>query len=173
MNEGNALQVSFSHVQFFVNQLEELSSYQQLQDTLNDLHQHHTSGSCDNSQSEKQAWEQLSGVPSPPGFVSHGRDVVKQFLVGLGFRITRAGPQRLLVTSKDPRGVQFIISARNTEPNSSSSMFTEGESSHEGWPSLYSAASLSHVLFRTSQKNPIAFFMLMMDIWVSVFLGLQ
>ena len=127
MNETNDLQVSFSHVQLFVDHLEHLSAYQDFQDKLNTFYK---SQQCATLEHKKQEWETISLGLSPPLFVSHGRDIVRQFLAGLGFRITKAGPQRLLVTSSDPSGVQFIIAARTMEAHSSSSgtLFAQGES---------------------------------------------
>ncbi|GAX19789.1 hypothetical protein FisN_11Lh354 [Fistulifera solaris] len=163
MDEPSTFQVSFSHVQLFVDHLDKLSSYQQLQETLNTFYQHHASRSCDDNQFRNQAWEQLPGMGSSPTFVSHGRDIVKQFLAGLGFRITKVGPQRLLVTSKDPRGVQFILTARNTEPISSSSLFTEEKydrflRAHDGHLGIgvlgFAVNDLRVILKRYQEKHP-------------------
>lgn len=133
MNEPNDLQISFSHVQLFVDHLQDLSLYQQLQTKLNAFHEHDDdyfidesgSRSCVGLESKKRLWEQMTG-PSRP-FVSHGRDIVQQLLAGLGFRITRAGPQRMLVTSCDPKGIQFIVAAPGKESASSSGIFSQGK----------------------------------------------
>lgn len=129
MKEPKDLHVSFSHVQLYVDHLEELSVYQQFQDKLDAFDKQHFRSLCESRrcviESKKQAWEEMLEGTLSPLFVSHGRDIVKQFLAGLGFRITRAGPQRMLVTSSDPSGVQFIIAARN---QSSSGIFSQGES---------------------------------------------
>jgi hypothetical protein len=70
-------------------------------------------------------------MPSTSGeqkmvFTPHNRDIVKQLMFGFGFRVTRAtttttttdqrdsdacGTRSVLVTSRDPKGIQFLITA--------------------------------------------------------------
>lgn len=117
------LQVSFSHIQLYVDDLQDVAVYQQLQTTLHEFHEQRSSRDA-TIQNKKRAWEALAGSTAS-SFVSHGRDIVKQLIAGLGFRITRAGPQRLLVTSSDPEGVQFIIMA-GPGSDDSSGIFSRG-----------------------------------------------
>lgn len=65
---------------------------------------------------KQELWQQMSASTSPVEYTSYGRDIVKQLLVGLGFRVTRCSKlssetRSLVVTSKDPRGIQFIVTA--------------------------------------------------------------
>lgn len=102
-NNNNDVQVSFSHVHFYVDHVEDVDVYKQLEDKLNnggDVTENDTT------------------------FVPQNRDVVKQLLAGFGFRVTGArvdsdmsNTKSVLVTSKDPQGVQFVVSA--LDPDSS------------------------------------------------------
>ena len=105
---ANDIQVSFSHVHLYVDRVEDIAVYKELEDKLNNLR---VSSS--------------SSLPSQP-FVPQNRDIVKQLLAGLGFRVTGArvscdniatNTRSVLVTSKDPEGVQFVITA--IDPSSS------------------------------------------------------
>lgn len=97
----NIVQVSFSHVQLYVDCVENISVYKALEDTLND---------------------NIGGIPRARDdvFVPQNRDIVTQMLAGLGFRVTGArvpsdavvtNTRSVLVTSKDPEGVQFVVTA--------------------------------------------------------------
>lgn len=94
-NSDDNVQVSFSHVHLYVDHVEDLSFYKHLEDSL-------SNNQC------------VNDVP----FVPQNRDVVQQLLAGLGFRVTgaRISPQQcntrsVLVTSRDPNGVQFVVTA--------------------------------------------------------------
>lgn len=91
----NDVQVSFSHIHLYVDKVENISVYKELEDKLND--------NVDSSQDV---------------FIPQSRDIVKQLLAGLGFRVTGArvpsdtvatNTRSVLVTSKDPEGVQFVV----------------------------------------------------------------
>ena len=93
----NDVQISFSHIHLYVDQVENVSVYKELEDKLND-----------------------KAESSQDVFIPHSRDIVKQLLAGLGFRVTGArvpsdtvltNTRSVLVTSKDPEGVQFVITA--------------------------------------------------------------
>jgi len=70
-------------------------------------------------------------------FIPQGRDIVKQLLAGLGFRITgmssssTTNTKNLLVTTKDPNGVQFVISAVNHDSDSSTEGVVNGDHDHD------------------------------------------
>jgi hypothetical protein len=95
----NNVQVSFSHIQLYVDCVENISVYKELEDTLND---------------------NIGGNSHDGVFVPQNRDIVKQLLAGLGFCVTGArvpsdtvvtNTRSVLVTSKDPEGVQYVITA--------------------------------------------------------------
>lgn len=97
----NHVQVSFSHIQLYVDCVENISVYKEMEDTLNG-----------NMGGKSHADDDV--------FVPQGRDIVKQMLAGLGFRVTGArvpsdavvtNTRSVLVTSKDPEGVQFVVTA--------------------------------------------------------------
>lgn len=111
--------ILFSHIQLFVDSVEQLSVYKKLEESLNEYHAKILEGTDANC---RALWSSLRGgeekLPTP--FIPHGRDVIKQLIVGFGFRITgcripsneiEANTETLLVTSRDPLGVQIIISA--------------------------------------------------------------
>jgi hypothetical protein len=77
--------------------------------------------------------EMESSVDTVVPFTPHNRDVVEQLLAGFGFRITAAhysdihtsstnntNTRSVLVTSRDPQGVQILVTAK--DPTSSSSV---------------------------------------------------
>ena len=123
------LQVSFSHLQIYVDHLEDLAVYKRLEDSLNEFfgpskNDHASASSVANKRKE---WESMMGAPVDEKFVSKNRDVVKQLLVGFGFRVTgyrypsddnKANTKSVLVTSRDPNGVQIVITAKDETANS-------------------------------------------------------
>lgn len=100
-NQDNGIQVSFSHVHFYVDHVEDVNVYKQLEYSLH-------IGKND-------------GIPhTETEFCPQNRDIIKQLVCGFGFRVTgvrRNTPttdtntRSVLVTSKDPKGVQFIITS--------------------------------------------------------------
>lgn len=99
----NHVEVYFSHIQLYVDCVENISVYKELEDTLN------------GNMGGKAHADDDDDV-----FVPQGRDIVKQLLAGLGFRVTGArvpsdavvtNTRSVLVTSKDPGGVQFVVTA--------------------------------------------------------------
>lgn len=148
INESNNFaQVSFSHVHFHVDSLEPLHVYKELehslntfatklnnnqQDEYNTLIQRLQHGSLTSHQS---LWNTIlhsnntnnnnnnNRNSSPPqtndvDFISQNRDLVKQLIIGLGFRITgqanTSTTTSYLLTTKDSKGVQFVITAKRS-----------------------------------------------------------
>jgi hypothetical protein len=116
------LSVSFSHLQLFVDKLGSLDTYKQFEDILNQYDAAATKSSPLSSMEElRQLWESFSDEEMPnKAFVPQNRDVVKQLMAGVGFRVTgcrfpskenTANTRSLLLTSRDPSGVQILISA--------------------------------------------------------------
>lgn len=110
--------VSFSHVQLFVDRVEELSVYKELERRLN-VFAEKTTTSTLSLVEKKDLWWNLSasavGVLANQPYVSQNRDVVRQLLAGFGFRVTgiqeSSTTRSVLVTSRDPQGVQFVVTA--------------------------------------------------------------
>jgi hypothetical protein len=110
--------VSFSHVHFYVDHLDDLEEYKALEAQLNNFCKEHPTS---NPTTLAHHWFDENGNHQP--YVPQRRDIVKQWLVGLGFRITMArypkssvatvetNTRSVLVTSKDFGGVQFVVTA--------------------------------------------------------------
>lgn len=110
--------VAFSHVHIYTDHIEELSIYKELEDKLNkfgdsvkDLDDLHL-----NIEKERELWKtEYMDQNYIPTFVPQNRDIVKQLLVGLGFRIIAIRDdeftRNVVVTTKDPNGVQFVVSS--------------------------------------------------------------
>ena len=112
--------IAFSHVQLYVDALEDLAVYKRFEDQLNEFFS--KSNNSLSVMEKQELWQAISGTApvDDSAFVSHNRDVVKQLLAGPGFRITAAryassGTRSVLVTSKDPQGVQILVTA--VDPN--------------------------------------------------------
>lgn len=113
---ANGLEISFSHIHLYVDHLEDLAVYKELESKLNKFH-------TDSSTKQSSAdWDEGCG-----DFVSYNRDIVKQLLVGTGMRVTGCRypsftneecTRSVLVTSRDPSGVQFLVSANEDDISS-------------------------------------------------------
>ena len=116
--------VSFSHVHIYVDHLDDLKAYKDLEDRLNSFCQVNTSTSV-----VSRAWHDPTTEVPPTSFQPQRRDLVRQCLAGLGFRITGArypshddedgtrasNTRSVLITSRDFEGVQFIVTAKAPE----------------------------------------------------------
>jgi hypothetical protein len=118
--------VCFSHIHLYVDRLENVNVYKDLEDRLNQFAGKVASSAVTPSLAEKQAiWKSISGNSDSSNendntvYQPQNRDVVKQLLAGFGFRVTgtcypeegSSNTRSVLVTSRDPRGVQILISA--------------------------------------------------------------
>ena len=130
--------VSFSHVQLYVDAIANLDVYKELEDHLNqlaehineDLHQNASATLGEDALDVVKYRELYQTIESSPftskdshidndtnqsEFRSQGRDVVRQLIAGLGFRITAEahchGTRSVLLTTSDPRGVQIVVTA--------------------------------------------------------------
>jgi hypothetical protein len=139
-------EVAFAHVQLYVDKLEDLHVYKALENTLNDFASRAKSESLEGSSpaedllSKQQLWREVSGSVPPSNFGNDNRDIVKQLIAGLGFRVTRAsqpqsgglteGTRSVLITSRDPSGVQFIVTAPDgeaTQNGHQTGVFSQGK----------------------------------------------
>lgn len=122
--------VSFSHLHLYVDELKDLETYKDLEDRLNGF-----VGDCEsplgkdipNQRSLWQAKHQPDHFETPlpkAAFIPQKRDLVQQLQAGFGFRVTGArypskdndsssNTRSVLVTSKDPSGVQFLLTAKD------------------------------------------------------------
>ena len=138
--------VSFSHVQLYVDAIEQLAVYKRLEHDVNELVSQINPDDADavvededggykkldvakyrdlfraivaKSSSTKDSHADTEN--QPPEFVPQGRDVIKQLIAGLGFRITAHadvdGTKSVLLTTKDPNGVQIVVTALSGNAN--------------------------------------------------------
>jgi hypothetical protein len=110
--------VAFSHVHLYADHLEDLAVYKSLEVDLNNFAE--ALAACTSTMTldeQRELWLSMTQYPasSETSFVSHGRDVVKQLMAGLGFRVTAArystSTRTVLVTSQDADGVQILVTA--------------------------------------------------------------
>jgi hypothetical protein len=141
------LNVSFSHVQLYVDRVEDIEVYKELERSLNEYaakrsssEQETASATGESIDERRKLWESLTtsrGTQEKTLFIPQNRDVVKQLIVGFGFRVTgyrfpdqqdnndnddnnKANTRSLLITSRDSSGVQIIVTAntKNGEEDS-------------------------------------------------------
>ena len=115
-------EISFSHVQLFVDGFADLAVYQDLERSLNEFHSRVLNEKIDSLEKKRQVWSDISKTAPLSPFAPHNRDIVTQLMVGFGFRVTRVrhptnhhnndeSTKSLVVTARDPKGVQFIVTA--------------------------------------------------------------
>jgi hypothetical protein len=116
--------VAFSHVHLYADHLEDLAVYKALEVDLNNFAE--ALAACTSTMTldeQRELWQSMTqySASSEATFASHGRDVVKQLMAGLGFRVTAArysaSTRTVLVTSQDADGVQILVTAAS-EPTS-------------------------------------------------------
>ena len=114
--------VSFSHFHLYVDKIDDLSIYKSLEKQLNSFHASLKASTVPLSVSEqKNLWRSLltddgtNRGDNVPHFTPQNRDIIRQLIAGLGFRVTgyvnRSSTRSVLVSSRDPDGVQIVISA--------------------------------------------------------------
>ena len=126
--------VSFSHIHLYVDSVEDVDVYKKMEANLNHLSSRiaemvedgndKTSGDGQASGLDiekcRMLYDDITGRSSSEvldeEFVPQGRDVVKQLLSGLGFRVTGkrmadSNTRSVLVTTKDPNGVQIVVTS--------------------------------------------------------------
>ena len=129
---GDDLQVSFSHVQLYVDHVQDLQVYKDLEDGLTTFHKQVDNVSTSTMTLDEKRKLYKSLMPNKAGkddqdeeltstltFIPQNRDVIQQLLVGFGFRITGysyptpggCNTRSVLVTSKDKSGAQFVITS--------------------------------------------------------------
>ena len=129
LDEGESaatnVEVKFSHVHFYTDHIEDISVYKDLEDKINSFSDENDLENMHHDLSRfKGIWQESYSSNGDDEksrnekFVSQNRDVVKQLIAGLGFRVTATsdikGTKNVLVTTKDQSGVQFVVSALDT-----------------------------------------------------------
>lgn len=123
------VEVKFSHVHFYTDNIDDISVYKDLEHNLNsfangnELDEMHLNLSHFQETWQKQHADADDDQDSRGDFVPQNRDIIKQLLAGLGFRITAMshtrGTKNVLLTTKDLDGVKFVVSALDTCSESS------------------------------------------------------
>eukprot|EP00977_Amphora_coffeiformis_P008832 scaffold1995_cov167-Amphora_coffeaeformis.AAC.12 len=132
MSQPTQAAVAFSHVHLYVDKLEDLSVYKDLENKLNQF-----SSQVDPSlplEEKRKVWQSIAAGEDDSStqdveYVPQNRDVVKQLLCSFGFRVTGAryyntlheqptNTRSVLVTSRDRSGVQFVVTAMEGDSNS-------------------------------------------------------
>lgn len=138
---GEGVDIHFSHIQLYVDEVRPLEEYKEFESSLNKFHDlsYRDDKDVDGIISAKASvdiekgrrlWNSLWGNDSTANtytnmeeddkatssFVPHGRDVVKQLIAGFGFRVTGvnntpSNTNSVLVTSSDPNGIQIIVTS--------------------------------------------------------------
>ncbi|CAB9503861.1 expressed unknown protein [Seminavis robusta] len=118
-------QVSFSHVHLYVDDLKDLEVYKDLENRLNGFVKGCKEPLGQDIPTQRSDWKALQpdhfSSDKPTAFVPQNRDLVQQLLSGFGFRVTGAryatndacNTRSVLITSKDPSGVQFLLTAKD------------------------------------------------------------
>ncbi len=123
-NEASHVGVEFSHIHLYVDHIDDLDIYKKMEEDLNafasDLSENEDgvyNGSPLDIEIYEKVWKDRRGESNTrEEFISQRRDIVKQLIAGLGLRVTgecnvKNHTKNLLVTTKDPNGVQFVVSA--------------------------------------------------------------
>ena len=123
---SQTLGIRFSHVHVYVDHVKEIEEYKKIEDSINRFHHKFDSVNLQSKflMDANRGKEILSSMedisPAFEGYLSHGRDIVKQLITGFGFRVTGYYPPHgdtstsntVLVTSSDPTGIQIVVSSR-------------------------------------------------------------
>uniref|UniRef100_A0A7S4I5I0 4-hydroxyphenylpyruvate dioxygenase n=1 Tax=Odontella aurita TaxID=265563 RepID=A0A7S4I5I0_9STRA len=131
--ESMEANVSFSHVHLYADSVGDVDEYKDLEGRLNRLSRRIENDEGDGAgggpvdpERFRGAWRDCDrnrgdapAEKETPAFVPQKRDATKQLLSGFGFRVTGrrfdGATRSVLVTSRDPGGVQFVITAKAGE----------------------------------------------------------
>jgi len=105
----------FHHVHFFVDELRPLAEYKVTEKHLNVLAASLGEPRHGSREAARKRWEEIAGSSLHGEFLPTGRDMVNQLMHGAGWRITAKaegeGTRSLLLSSPDPQGVRFLVTA--------------------------------------------------------------
>lgn len=118
--------VQFSHIQIYVDTVDDLKDYKRLEKDLSDfsaaLEAEKNNHKALDVKGKRDLWQSIVSLGSMEGefeeFVPQNRDVIKQLMVGFGMRVTGvhtgSGTKSFLVTTKDFGGAQIVVTAKDT-----------------------------------------------------------
>ena len=122
VNVNPDVAVSFSHFHLYVDKVDELAMYRSLENKLNIFDASLSANApLPSVEEKKQLWRSLGSAEGmnrdedEPRFIPQNRDIIRQLIAGLGFRVTgyadHSTTRTVLLSSRDPDGVQIVISA--------------------------------------------------------------
>ena len=123
IDSNSDITVSFSHFHMYVDEVDDLTKYKSLESKLNVYDASLTAKAVPlDVEEKKKLWRSLGSNDGTAdrdndvlSFTPQNRDVVRQLIAGLGFRVTgyadNASTRTVLVSSRDPDGVQILVSA--------------------------------------------------------------
>ena len=118
-------QISFSHIQIYVDHVDDIDEYKRLEKSLNKYSatvEEYNNGTRLDIKKKRQLWQMIvdnatQETECNQEFVPQNRDVIKQLLVGFGMRITGCHQgnttMSFLLTTKDSSGVQMVVTAKS------------------------------------------------------------
>eukprot|EP00592_Proboscia_alata_P018325 CAMPEP_0194411556 /NCGR_PEP_ID=MMETSP0176-20130528/9772_1 /TAXON_ID=216777 /ORGANISM="Proboscia alata, Strain PI-D3" /LENGTH=796 /DNA_ID=CAMNT_0039213629 /DNA_START=421 /DNA_END=2811 /DNA_ORIENTATION=+ len=175
----SSIVLHFSHLHLYVKTVENVQVYKELEDNLNSLSSrlvHDTHNNSLDINASRQVWKSIIGSDnesqtekerdalSKP-FVTTNRDVVKQMIAGLGFRVTGsrmpdthmgANTRSVLVTSSDPGGVQFVVTALQNDKNNDAEKSAEPNSSYTDQYAHFDGSNMKRYFNNHSERQGIA-----------------
>lgn len=109
--------LEFHHVQMYVDTLRPLAEYQEMEQSMNKFNSVLFGAEGKSEDELAKLWPTLGG--SAVDFSPSGQDIVDQMIHGLGWRIighhSGSTSDSVLISSKDDKGVKFIITARTSD----------------------------------------------------------
>ena len=174
-SDAAKVDVAFSHVHLYIDAIENLDVYKQFEDRMNQLAERINDDTRENAnkfQSEdarldvakyRELYRTIASSASttskdshannndtnPSEFKPQDRDVIKQLIAGLGFRITaqhtsnycHGGTKSVLLTTKDPHGIQVVVtaltSASGGDANNDDSEYCDGNNKYDHFDSSH------------------------------------
>ena len=152
------LKVSFSHVQVYVDHIADMEVYKELELKMNQLSE--AAPKTASLEEKRSVWKSMSGDTRDKmdPFVTQNRDVIKQLIVGFGFRVTayrfpsegcRTNSRSVLITSEDLHGVQFVITAIDEESGVGVDSYHHFDAGRLVWYILHKIVCIDHLHFLT------------------------
>lgn len=148
--------ISFSHVHMYVDNIDEFFVYEKLAKQLDKLAETMKDDEYQSIDSKQRLWNRIIStwhkkedkvyrnikkpkiellekdgidITKTPTFITQNRDIIKQLMVGFGFRVTgiryhdgdddgeQCQTRTVLVTSRDPSGIKYLITSASSPRN--------------------------------------------------------
>lgn len=110
---GNSLQFHLVHA--FVDKLETLDHYKEIEKRFNSWHDGCQDDSSITIEKGRELYQKVSNTSSLKEFSSVGQDIVAQLITGMSFRIIAtyegSNTRSFLLSTKAPLGARYLVSA--------------------------------------------------------------